>query len=150
MSNGPLKARLFVGGLKSLFFDMASTLEEVEKTGTMPIDILESLNDVKDAVDLTLSQLNRLTKRTKRCCEHGEDCEKEYDEEEDDEELYCEDCDLSLTDCECREEDVSTPPPPSPRKPLKSEWLKSEKVAVPSPTVAPTLVPRKSKKETKH
>jgi len=148
MSNGPLKARLFVGGLKSLFFDMASTLEEVEKTGAMPIDILESLSDVKDAVDLTLSQLNRLTKRTKRCCEHGEDCEKEYDEEEDeeeDEELYCEDCDLSLTDCECREEDVSTPPPPSPRKSLKNE-----KVAIPSPTVAPPLVPRKSKKETKH
>ena len=150
MSNGPLKARLFVGGLKSLFLDMANTLEEVEKTGTMPVDILESLNDVKDAVDLTLSQLNRLTKRTKRCCEHSEHCEKDEDEsdeddEEDEEELYCEDCDLSLTDCECGEEDVSPPPPPPPRKSLKNE-----KVAIPSPTVASSLVPRKNKKETKH
>jgi len=152
MSNGPLKARLFVGGLKSLFLDMANTLEEVEKTGAMPIDILESLSDVKDAVDLTLSQLNRLPQRTKQCCEHSEHCEKGDDEEdeedddenEDEEELYCEDCDLSLTDCECGEEDVSPPPPP-PRKSLKNE-----KIAIPAPTVAPTLVPRKSKKETKH
>lgn len=145
MSNGPLKARLFVGGLKSLFLDMANTLEEVEKTGAMPTDILESLSDVKDAIDLTLSQLNRLPKRSKRCCEHGEHCEKEdveEDDEEDDEELYCEDCDLSLTDCECGEEDE---PPPPPRKSLKNE-----KAIVPSPTVAPTLVPRKNKKETKH
>lgn len=156
MSNGPLKARLFVGGLKSLFLDMANTLEEVEKTGAMPIDILESLSDVKDAVDLTLSQLNRLPQRTKRCCEHGEHCEKDDEEddgendddddeeEEGEEELYCEDCDLSLTDCECGEEDVSPPPPP-PRKSLKNE-----KVAVSPRTVAPTLVPRKNKKETKH
>ena len=28
-NNGPIKARMFVGGLKSLFIDMAETLDEV-------------------------------------------------------------------------------------------------------------------------
>ena len=144
--NHSLKARMYLGGLKSLFADMHDLIEGVEKTGSMPSGMLQNLFDTKEAIDLTLQQLKRATVR---CCDHDHNhsCEEENENEEDedeDEELYCEDCDLSLTDCECGEEDVS-PPPPSPRKSLKSE-----KVAVPAPTVAPTLVHRKSKKETKH
>ena len=57
--NGPIKARMFVGGLKSLFIDMAETLDEVEKTGSMPVDMLQSLLNVKAAIDMTLIQLSK-------------------------------------------------------------------------------------------
>lgn len=147
MSNGPLKARLFVGGLKSLFLDMANILEEVEKTGAMPTDILESLSDVKDAVDLTLSQLNRLPQRSKRCCEHSEQCEKDEDgsdedeedeEEDEEEELYYDDDDDD-------DEEPEPEPKTATRKPSKKE-----RVVGPSPTVTPVPASKKNKKETRH
>ena len=89
-NNGPIKARMFVGGLKSLFVDMAETLEQVEKTGTMPVDMLESLLDVKAAIDMTLIQLN---KTQMRCCDHAPACS--HDEEE------CEECGEEIKNCEC-------------------------------------------------
>ena len=93
-NNGPIKARMFVGGLKSLFIDMAETLDEVEKTGTMPVDMLQSLLDVKAAIDMTLIQLS---KTQMRCCEHAPACS--HDDEE------CEDCGEGQESCECYNSD---------------------------------------------
>ena len=93
-NNGPIRARMFVGGLKSLFIDMAETLDEVEKTGTMPVDMLQSLLDVKAAIDMTLLQL---TKTQMRCCEHAPTC-SHGDEE-------CEECGEDQESCVCFTDD---------------------------------------------
>ena len=105
-NNGPIKARMFVGGLKSLFVDMAETLEQVEKTGTMPVDMLESLLDVKAAIDMTLIQLN---KTQMRCCDHAPACSHDEEEcEECGEEIknceceFCEDCGEEIKNCQCK------------------------------------------------
>lgn len=95
--DSPIKARMFVGGLKSLFIDMAETLEQVEKTGKMPVDILESLLDVKSAIDMTLLELN---KTKPPCCEHQGNCYHEAEDSEEDCD-YCDYCEESLDDCEC-------------------------------------------------
>ena len=92
-NNGPIRARMFVGGLKSLFIDMAETLDQVEKTGTMPVDMLQSLLDVKAAIDMTLIQL---TKTQMRCCEHAPACSHEEE---------CEDCGEGQESCECYNDD---------------------------------------------
>jgi hypothetical protein len=118
--NGPLKARMFVGGLKSLFIDMAETLEEVEKTGQMPVDILQSLMDIKSAIDMTLVQLS---KASVRCCDHAPEC-NHVEDEEDEEDLMCEDCDEPVQDCECEEEEE---PPPPPVKKQKSKVVMPSK-----------------------
>jgi flavoprotein len=128
-NNSPLKARMFVGGLKSLFIDMAETLDEVEKTGSMPVDILQSLMDIKSAIDMTLIQLSRASVR---CCEHAPECpHTEGDEEDDEQELMCEGCDESLEECECEEEEEEEeePPPPPPPPPVKKQ---KNKVVIPS------------------
>jgi hypothetical protein len=88
-NNGAIKARMFVGGLKSLFIDMAETLDQVEKTGSMPVDILQSLVDIKSAIDMTLIQLS---KTQMRCCEHSPVCS--HDEE-------CKICGEGEETCEC-------------------------------------------------
>jgi hypothetical protein len=118
--NGSIKARMFVGGLKSLFVDMAETLEQVEKTGTMPLDMLQSLLDIKSAIDMTLIQLS---KTQMRCCEHAPECvhseekvceecqevveECLCEEEEEEEEDICEECEEFVQDCVCEEEEVA-------------------------------------------
>ena len=48
-----IKARIYIGGLRSLFEDMAGILAEIEKTGSVPNGIVESLNDISEAIDLT-------------------------------------------------------------------------------------------------
>ena len=138
--NHSLKARMYLGGLKSLFADMHDMIEGVEKTGNMPGSMLQNLVDTKEAIDLTLQQLK---KATVQCCEHDDSCE----DEDEDEDLYCEDCDLSLADCDCEEEEEEEEPEPktATRKPSKKE-----KVVVPSPTVTPVLASKKNKKETRH
>jgi len=114
--NSPVKARMFVGGLKSLFLDMAETLEQIEKTGAMPVDMLESLVDVKAAIDMTLVELN---KNKIRCCEHEGNCYHESQEEEcesceqplvDCECEFCEECGEEMHDCECEEQEEPLPP----------------------------------------
>ena len=148
--NHSLKARMYLGGLKSLFADMHDLIEGVEKTGSMPSGMLQNLVDTKEAIDLTLQQLKRATVR---CCDHDHDhsCEEESENEEDDE-IYCEDCDLSLDDCECDEEDEEEEEPepePQPKVATKKP-AKKEKVVVPPPTVAITPASKKNKKETRH
>ena len=65
-----LKARLYVGGLKSLFGDMHDMIAEIEKTGQMPKDMLNNLDDVKEAIDLTVLHLK---KAMMKCCSHAAD-----------------------------------------------------------------------------
>ena len=140
--NHSLKARMYLGGLKSLFADMHDMIEGVEKTGNMPGSMLQNLVDTKEAIDLTLQQLK---KATVQCCEHDDSCE----DEDEDEELYCEDCDLSLADCDCEEEDDEEEPEPEPKTATRKP-SKKEKVVVPSPTVTPVPASKKNKKETRH
>ena len=52
--NHPLKARMFVGGLKSLLIGVVETLDNIEKTGAVSKDFVEELGDVRTAIDLTL------------------------------------------------------------------------------------------------
>ena len=75
-----LKARLYVGGLKSLFGDMHDMIAEIEKTGQMPKDMLNNLDDVKEAIDLTVLHLK---KAMMKCCSHAAD--EEHDCSDDDE-----------------------------------------------------------------
>ena len=144
--NHSLKARMYLGGLKSLFADMHDMIEGVEKTGNMPGSMLQNLVDTKEAIDLTLQQLK---KATVQCCEHDDSCE----DEDEDEELYCEDCDLSLADCDCEDEDYEDEdedePEPEPKTATRKP-SKKEKVVVPSPTVTPVPASKKNKKETRH
>lgn len=144
--NHSLKARMYLGGLKSLFADMHDMIEGVEKTGNMPGSMLQNLVDTKEAIDLTLQQLK---KATVQCCEHDDSCE----DEDEDEELYCEDCDLSLADCDCEDEDYEEEedeePEPEPKTATRKP-SKKEKVVVPSPTVTPVPSSKKNKKETRH
>jgi len=69
-NNHPLKARLFIGGLKSLFGDMHDMLEEVEKTGQMSRDMITSLTDVHEAIDLAVDELKKVMSP---CCDHSPD-----------------------------------------------------------------------------
>ena len=148
--NHSLKARMYLGGLKSLFADMHDMIEGVEKTGNMPGSMLQNLVDTKEAIDLTLQQLK---KATVQCCEHDDSCEDE--DEDEDEELYCEDCDLSLADCDCEDEDYEDEdedeeePEPEPKTATRKP-SKKEKIVVPSPTVTPVPASKKNKKETRH
>ena len=114
--NHPLKARMYVGGLKSLLVDIASTIEEIENSGNVPQSFVENLVDLKEAIDLTVNEFKKVVVK---CCDHGEghdSCSEECDEDdpEDDDELYCEECGVSLDGCVCKEEEE--PPPPPPRK----------------------------------
>ena len=134
--NAPIRARLFIGGLKSLFIDMATTIEEIEKTGQMPIDLLESFEDVKTAIDMAVLQLVK-TSEMSRCCSHAPEVHHEEDEcevcglSEDDceceEEETCDDCGDFVQECSCDEEEEEPPPPP-PSKAKKSE----AKVVIPA------------------
>lgn len=134
--NGAIKARMFVGGLKSLFIDIAETLDEVEKTGSMPVDMLQSLLDIKTAIDMTLIQLS---KTQMRCCEHAPECEHSDDEDDDGEfaeDEYdqgrveddidsCEDCDEPEDECVCDEDEEPLLPP---RKPTLVKKVESKVV----------------------
>ena len=76
-----LKARLYVGGLKSLFGDMHDMIAEIEKTGQMPKDMLNNLDDVKEAIDLTVLHLK---KAMMKCCSHAADEEHDCSDADDD------------------------------------------------------------------
>lgn len=76
-----LKARLYVGGLKSLFGDMHDMIAEIEKTGQMPKDMLNNLDDVKEAIDLTVLHLK---KAMMKCCSHAADEEHDCSDDDDD------------------------------------------------------------------
>lgn len=77
-----LKARLYVGGLKSLFGDMHDMIAEIEKTGQMPKDMLHNLDDVKEAIDLTVLHLK---KAMMKCCSHAADEEHDCSDDDDNE-----------------------------------------------------------------
>lgn len=132
--NHPLKARMFVGGLKSLLIDVVNDIEEIEKTGSVSNKFIECLGDVKSAIDLTLKEFGKVTVR---CCEHGEahgacdkSCEEDYCSEcecdpcscgrVDDDVDRCPDCEEYEDECVCDfeddEEEELPPPPPSPFK----------------------------------
>ena len=151
--NHSLKARMYLGGLKSLFADMHDLIEGVEKTGSMPSGMLQNLFDTKEAIDLTLQQLKRATVR---CCDHDHNHSREEEnenEEDEDDEIYCEDCDLSLEDCDCEEEEDEEEEEPEPEPQQKAVTKKPAKktvAVVPPPTVAPKPASKKNKKETKH
>ena len=61
--NHPLKARMFIGGLKSLLIDVVNDIEEIEKTGSVSNKFIECLGDVKSAIDLTLKEFGKVTVR---------------------------------------------------------------------------------------
>jgi len=148
--NHSLKARMYLGGLKSLFADMHDLIEGVEKTGSMPSGMLQNLFDTKEAIDLTLQQLKRATVR---CCDHDHNhsCEEENENEEDeDDEIYCEDCDLSLEDCDCEEEEEDEEEEEPQPQPQVKKLTKKTAAVIPPPTVAPKPASKKNKKETKH
>jgi hypothetical protein len=130
--NHPLKARMFVGGLKSLLIDVVNDIEEIEKTGSVTNKFIECLGDVKSAIELTLKEFGKVTVR---CCEHGtahsvcdKSCEEDYCSDcesdpcaceiEDDD--HCPDCKEYEDECVCDlddeddEEEELPPPPPSP------------------------------------
>lgn len=90
-NNNPIKARLYIGGLKSLFVDIVNSLEEIENTGNVPIDLLQTLEDVKNAIDMTTNQLKR-TSAGMKCCEHAPEPK---------EEKVCEGCGQPPNECEC-------------------------------------------------
>lgn len=116
--NHPLKARMFVGGLKSLLIDIVNDIEDIEKTGSVSNKFIESLGDVKSAIDLTLKEFGKVTVR---CCEHGEshttcdescsddDCESDacsHSKSSSDEEDYCSECECDPCYCGRVEDDV--------------------------------------------
>lgn len=119
-NNNPIKARLYIGGLKSLFVDIVSTLEEIENTGSMPADMLQTFEDVKNAIDMTIKQLKR-TSTSIKCCDHAPEVKEEKD---------CESCDQPVNECECdsleqeEEEEVLTKSKP---KPIKKVLSKNKK-----------------------
>ena len=140
--NHALKARMYIGGLKSLFGDMHDMIADIEKTGRVPADLIQSFIDVKEAIDLTVFQLK---KASVRCCDHADHPHAECDEEcldgsDDDEEegLYCEGCDERCEDCECDtdEDDVEEeePPPPPKKSSAKKPSAKNvdNKVVIPA------------------
>ena len=102
MSKGAVKARLYIGGLKSLFAEMHDALEEVEQTGKMPMNLFSALEDVKGAVDITLNQLKA---SAVKCCDHCEDHGEEQDDCDDDEEEQ-KGCDGCCGDCSSDEEEA--------------------------------------------
>jgi len=116
--NHPLKARMYVGGLKSLLLDIASSIEKIETSGNVPHSFIENLTDLKEAVDLTITEFKKVVVK---CCEHGEthdSCSEDCDDEEMEEKEYCEECGEVLEDCDCEEdeEDEEELPPVPPRK----------------------------------
>jgi hypothetical protein len=105
--NSQLKAKLYIGGLKSLFGDLHDAMAEVEKSGQMPGDMIQSLIDVKDAVDLTITQLKRAVVP---CCSHHQQPELEGDDDDDDDESEeceseCEECGEQGCDGACEEDE---------------------------------------------
>ena len=82
----PIKARLLVGGLKSLFGEMHDMLSDLEKEGRMPKNGIDTLADVKKAIDMTVVELQKITPA---CCSHDqnrhEDCEECNPTEEEEE-----------------------------------------------------------------
>jgi hypothetical protein len=81
-SNHALKARMYLGGLKSMFVDFVTMIEEIEKTGEVSKDFVEGLENVKSAIDLTTKEFSKMVIR---CCEHGtahEECDEECKDEE--------------------------------------------------------------------
>lgn len=130
--NHPLKARMFVGGLKSLLIDVVNDIEEIEKTGGVSNKFVEGLVDVKAAIDLTLLEFKKVTVR---CCEHGEahdTCDASCSDDDycsecespscvcgrvDDDVDHCPDCEEYEDECVCDlEEEEELPPPPPARK----------------------------------
>ena len=128
--HGPLKARMYIGGLKSLFIELAETLDEVEKTGQMPVDMLQSLIDIKTAIDITLVQLSKVSVR---CCEHAPECEHN-ENEDDDEDEEDDTCDGDCHGCDCHEEEEEEPPPPPKKHPAKKPSAKKvdDKIVIPA------------------
>jgi hypothetical protein len=102
-----IKARIYIGGLRSLFEDMAGILAEIEKTGSVPDGIVESLNDISEAINLTIA---RLKSATVKCCVHGPEVQEDVEDDDDEVEDSCE-------ECECEEKET---PPPSEKKSKKS------------------------------
>lgn len=147
--NHPLKARMYIGGLKSLFVDLVNEIEQIETNGVVSNKFIENLSDVKAAVDLTLSEFKKVTIK---CCEHGEahdDCDETCEDSAEDDEceecgvdpcackegyveddvIFCEECGEIETDCDCWEE----PPPPVPVRKTSAPVKKESKVvSVPS------------------
>lgn len=95
--NHPLKARMYIGGLKSLLIDIVNEIEEIEKTGGVSSKFAETLVDVKSAIDLTLTEFKKVTVR---CCDHGESHDS-CDESCHDDHEYCEEC--GEEECVCEE-----------------------------------------------
>jgi hypothetical protein len=89
---------LFIGGLKSLFIELAEALDEVEKTGAMRADMVGTLVDAKTAIDLTLKQLQSAQVR---CCDHSPECEQDDDEDDDEEQVGCMNCGESCDSAYC-------------------------------------------------
>lgn len=139
--NHSLKARMYLGGLKSLFADMHDMIEGIEKTGNMPGSMLQNLIDVKEAVDLTVSQLKRATIQ---CCEHDDHCDDDDDDGYEDDDEYHNDGydDDDLMEEEEEEEEVAVP--------VKATGKKTKAVpAAPLPTYTPSFTPikRRNKKQ---
>ena len=84
-----IKARLYIGGLRSILSDMSELLTEVEKTGEVPSNIEQSLLDVSEAIQMTIKRLKMVTNK---CCDHSEETEEEIDEDEKEEEAFSENC----------------------------------------------------------
>lgn len=122
--NHPLKARIYIGGLKSLLIDVVGTIEDIEKSGGVPSDFIETLQDVKGAIDLTLNEFKKVVIR---CCDHGtahDKCDDSCDDSIDDEE-YCAECDEICDECVCDEEDDEAEEviPPSKVKKVESKVI---------------------------
>lgn len=85
-ANHALKARMYLGGLKSMFVDFVTMIEEIEKTGEVSKEFVDGLENVKSAIDLTTKEFSKMVIR---CCEHGtahEECDAECQEEDNEEE----------------------------------------------------------------
>lgn len=84
-----IKARLYIGGLRSIFSDMTELLTEVEKTGEVPSNIEQSLSDVSEAIVMTVKRLKMVTSK---CCEHSTENLDEKGEDEEEEEEFSKKC----------------------------------------------------------
>lgn len=109
----PLRARLLLGGLKSLFLSMQDAIDETEQEGSVTQALVDGLLDTREAIQMVLNQLahvQNISKGSRACCEHAlcttegcegdcEDCHEDACQED------CEDCD-SCEGCEpCEEEE---------------------------------------------
>lgn len=76
-TSASIKARMYLGGLKSLFAELHEAIEEAEKTGVVTEGLLSNIKDLKVAIDIATTMFDhpsisaKSTRQGGRCCDHA-------------------------------------------------------------------------------